>query len=51
MKIHQICHEIKLIEKGITGTQKLKSQKVPPGRNKGNTNIWTETALETLNES
>ena len=31
-------------------TQELKTQKVPLGRTKGSTNIWTQSALENLKE-
>ena len=46
----QICNKMKLLQKGIIGTQKLKTQKIPLGRTKASTNIWTQSALENLKE-
>ena len=46
----QICNKVKLLQKGIIGTQKLKTQKIPLGRTKASTNIWTQSALENLKE-
>ena len=46
----QICNKVKLLQKGIIGTQKLKSQKICLGRTNTNTNIWTQSALETSKE-
>ena len=41
---------MKLLQKGIIGTQQLKPQKIPLGRTKANTNIWTQSSLENLKE-
>ena len=46
----QICNKVKLLQKGIIGAQKLKTQKIPLGRTKTSTNIWTQAALENLKE-
>ena len=46
----QICNKVKLLQKWIIGTQKLKLQKITLGRTKANTNIWTQSALENLNQ-
>ena len=43
----QICEKMTLLQKWIIGTQKLKSQKIRLGR-RVNSNIWTQSALETL---
>ena len=42
----QICNKVKLLQKGIIETQKLKTQEIPLGRTKESANIWTQSALE-----
>ena len=37
----QICNKVNLLQKRIIGTQKLKTKKIPLGRTKASTNIWT----------
>ena len=46
----QICNKVKLLQKRIIGTEKLKTQKIPLGRTKASTNIWAQSALENLEE-
>ena len=41
----QICNKVKLLQKGIIETQKLKSQQLPLGRTKANTNILTQSKI------
>ena len=47
----QIYNKVKLLQKWIIGTQKLKTQKIPLGKTKANTNICTQSALENLKET
>ena len=46
----RICNKMKLLQKGIIETQKLEPNKTPLGRTKATTNIWTQSALESLKE-
>ena len=46
----QVCNKVKLLQKGVIGTQKLKTQKITLGRTKACTNIWIQSALENLKE-
>ena len=46
----QVYNKAKLLQNGITETQKLESKNIPLGRTKANTNIWTQSALENLKE-
>ena len=46
----QICNKVKLLQKGIIETQKLKTQEIPLGRTKASTNIWTQSPLENFKE-
>ena len=41
----QICNKVKLLQKRIIGTEKLKTQKIPLGRTKASTNIWAQSVL------
>ena len=47
----EICNKVKLLQKGIIGTQKLKTQKIPLARTKARTNIWTQSTLENLKKT
>ena len=46
----QICSKVKLLQKGVIGTQNLALKQIPLGRTKANTNTWTQSALENLKE-
>ena len=46
----QVCNKVKLLQKGVIGTQKLKTQKITLGRTKASTNIWIQSALKNLKE-